>query len=535
MRWLRRVIRTLRSTRDNQSVEAELRLHLEMETEDLISHGVPPQQARRRALLALGGLERFKTEGLEVRRGRWLMALPTELLWAWRGVRGRGLGSVFPVGLIALTIAASAVVFSATDAYVFRPAPYPHADRLVVFEHSSPAFRGPADAFAPQDILAWRRHSDLFSSVQAHGHGPLMYVTIGGLTESVLSEVITPGLFEALGVRPRWGRPLVPADAEPDGPPVVVIAAELARHLFADPANAVDRYLESANESWRVVGVMPAGFRFPSALEQIWRPLKIDGPALPNGIRLYHALGVMAPAASLDQVTRGVETRRASIASVLPMNDVAVTSLIEARRDPHSLLFVMLLGAAVCLLFVSSLNVAGIELAGAIGRTRTYAVQTALGATRSALARAAIMEGALLTGLGALAAFALASWGTTALTRLLPAALVDTVSKPIDVDARVVGFMTGATILTWMLTSLPVVWRASRPNLADGLRHDAQLTTISRAHAAARQLLMAAQVALTVLLVVAAVLFVRSYAAHLTQTKGFVSARLATIQVISAS
>jgi predicted permease len=502
-----------------------------METEDLVSQGVPPQQARRRALLALGGIERFKTEGREVSRGRWLMALPTELLWAWRGVRGRGLGSVFPIGLVALTIAASAVVFSATDAYVFRPAPYPNADRLVVFQHTNPAFRGASDAFAPQDIGAWRQHSDLFSSVESYGPAPMTYLTIGGVTESVRTEVITPGLFDALGVLPRWGRPFVPADAAPAAPTVVVIAAELARHLFGDPADAVDRYLQSANESWRVVGVMPNGFRFPSALEQVWRPLRMDDSTPLNGMRLYRALGVMAPGASLDQVTRSVVTRRASIVGVLPLNDTAVTSLVEARRDPHALLFVMLLGAAVCLLLVSCLNVAGLELAAAMGRTRAYAVQTAFGATRSSLVRTALMEGALLTGLGALAAFALASSGTTALARLLPAALVDTASKPIDVDLRVVGFITGATILTWILTTTPVAWRASRPNVADGLRHDARLTTISRAHAAARHLLMAAQVALTVLLVIAAVLFVRSYAAHLTQSKGFDSTRLATIQV----
>jgi predicted permease len=173
-----------------------------------------------------------------------------------------------------------------------------------------------------------------------------------------------------------------------------------------------------------------------------------------------------------------------------------------------------------------------LELAAAADRRRVYAVQTALGATRASLIRVALLEGAILTSCATLAGASVAFWGTGALTAFLPPAIRNVVANPIDVDARAVSFMVAAAIFTWLFASLPVAWRASRPIVAQALRQDAHLTRISRAHAVARYVLMSSQVALTTLLLVAAVLFVRSFLAHLAEDKGFDSSHVATVQIL---
>ena len=159
----------------------------------------------------------------------------SELRAAWRGVRARGWRAPLIVGLVAVPLAAAAVVFSAADSFVLGRLPYPNADRLVVLQRTV-RFTGSIDYLWPEAVREWRNHPDLFSSVQAHDTEAPLYLTIGDLTETVLCQRVTPGVFEALGVMPRWGRSLLPGDERPDRPPVAVIAEDLARRVFADPS-----------------------------------------------------------------------------------------------------------------------------------------------------------------------------------------------------------------------------------------------------------------------------------------------------------
>ena len=536
MRWLQRLARAFRATQDDGSVDAELRLHLEMEAEDLVRQGVSPDEARRRAALAFGGLERFRTEARDVRRGTWLTLVPSELVWAWRGVQRRRLASVVHVGLVAMAIAANALVFAATDAYVFNPTPYPNAERLVVFQRDLGARGGISERAASAEILAWRKHRDLFTAVHAYEHSRAAgtYLEIDGVTEDVPTAVVTPGLFEMLGVLPRWGRPFLPGDEQPDRPSVVVVSEALARRLFDSPAAAVDGTLGSGASAARIVGVMPADFRFPTLGQQIWRPLLLDRPSGAAEI-LHDTLASIAPGQTADAVARAVSARHAAVAEAAGVTMFRETptavALAEARRGPHADLLVLLLGAAGCLLLVACLNVASLALASAIGRAHVYAVQSALGAGPGSLVRVALLEGAMLTTLAAAGALGLSTWTMSAIARWLPAAMRDGLANAIDVDRRVVAFVAVVTVVAWICTSLPVVWRASRPSVVDDLRRDERTTGIGRAHAWSRHVLMAVQVAVTVLLLIGALLFVRSYGERLRDDKGFDSARLANITI----
>jgi predicted permease len=507
---------------------------------DQTRRSIVPSLARR---LSARRLARSATppDVASARRSR-VAGLAGELKWAWRGVRRRGWTAAFQIGLLALALAANAVVFSATDAFVFRRVPYPNADRLVVLQNppSDPGQpSGPPASILTQEIHEWRHETDVLAAVHAYEQYGTAYVTIGDVTDSVPAEIDTPGLFAALGVRPQWGRPFTNADVGPGAPPAAIISQTLAREVYGDPAAAIGRTLPVDRTPPVIVGVMPAGFFFPSAAVGVWRPLDLDAPLPPGASsRAYTNIALAAPGLSAQAVVDRVAARAPSVASRIAgvsSRALLAAPIFDEMRDPHASLFALLFGAAAALLLIACLNVASLELAGAMTRLRVFAIQSTLGASRGALARTALLEGALLTAGAVTVAFGLSLGGTAALRALLPPSVKDGLMTPITVDDRALAFMAIAGAGAWLVTSAPVVWRASRSNLNAALRIDAHGTSISRRGAIGRQLLTAAQVALTVLLLVGALLYVRTYVAHATEPKGFDSRRLASIEILRSA
>ncbi len=468
-----------------------------------------------------------------VTRSRFGAQLLSELHWAWRRVRGRRTASLFQAGLLGVTLAACALAFSAADAFVFRSASYPNADRLVIPQKATPG-QGITDYIPTSELEGWRRQTDLFAGVHAYEMDAALHLSIRGVTEQVHAQQITPGLLEALGTMPRWGRPFVADDVEPGAPAVAIVSERVARGLFGDPALAIDQHLQAGAESRRIVGVMPQTFRFPTAVEEVWRPFVPPAPQGPM-FRNVRALMLVVPGRSIEEIGQGVAARGPSITADLPpflRGETTVVTLADARRDSRALLFMMLLGAAGCLLLIAGLNVASLELASVVRRARTYAVQTVLGATRATLVRAALIEGAVVTAAAVAIALALTFWGASALLALLPTTMQNRLLNPIDLDQRTLLFIAVVAVATWAVIVAPVVWRAAQTNLAGTLSANARTSTISRAQALTRHALLAGQVGLTVLLLVGSLLFIRSYGAHAARDKGFDSTNLATVEVV---
>jgi predicted permease len=462
-----------------------------------------------------------------------LVLLGSELRWAWRSVRSRRIASLIHILLVALGVGAGGVLFSAADAFVFNPAPYPNADRLVVFQRESPV--GVVASLSAEEQRDLSIRKDLFTAWYVHSMGAP--TQIAGRTALLRTQNVQPGLFEALGVLPQWGRPLASGDEQPGRETVVLIGADLARTLFGEPGAAVGRTFETSTGTMRVVGVMPDGFRFPTALEKIWQAaLKTSFP--PN-------IAAVAPGVSLIAIEHAVSAYANRLVETpgRPAGPLRAVPLSRAEQDPRSFtnsgafnassgprLFSMLLGVALCLAVIICLNVASLELASALERTRVLVVQTALGATRGTLIRSTLFETVMLTAGGAALGLVLAIWGTSALMAALPAALDAALTNPIDVDLRTAAFTAGLALMTGILTSTPVVWYASRADFADGLRRGAHTLTATRAQKSFRHLLITCQVALSVALLVIAALFAQSYGSRLA-AKGFESGNLATFDI----
>jgi putative ABC transport system permease protein len=455
-----------------------------------------------------------------------------EIRWAWRNITARRWRAALTIGLLALALAATTIVFSAADSLVFRRVAYPAADRLITFDTRDAKTGRPGGGFASAAVLdEWRKQTDLFSGV--HGH---LYKTIfligSGEPELVPAADVTVGLIDMLGVRPRWGRTFFADDTQRTNVHAVLIAEAIARERFGDPARAVGQRIETTAEPLQVVGVMPASFRFPDGTQRIWRAFDLRGPLARNmGISL---IARIADGVSLTQLSQMMEARSEAVyvaagartllvASPAPMRTARVVA--EQRR-----LLLVLLGAAISLLLTACANAASLELAGALARARTYAIQLAVGASRIELVRTCLLEGMCLVGTAAVAAAVLAYLGTDALVRYLPPSLTASVN-PIDVDYRAVLVTTGFAGLAWILSSLPLVVFAWRANLLELLKIEGASISASRAGALWRRALTVVQVALAVMLLVGSVLYVRSYLGLVRLDKGFDSSGVVAISL----
>jgi predicted permease len=344
---------------------------------------------------------------------------------------------------------------------------------------------------------------------------------------------VTVGLFELLGARPRWGRSFVEGDDRQTDVQVVAIAESLARERFGDPGRAIGQKLETTAEPLMVVGVMPADFRYPDGTQRIWRALDPRGP-LARGFVGVFSIARIVPGRSLDVVAPLVEQRSAGVGTAAGARAgyTAVTAplrtAVTAAEQRRMLL--VLVGAALCLLLIACANVASLELANAVGRARTYAIQLAIGASRGSLARTALAEGACLVGAAVLVAWVLAFAAADVLARYVQPVL-GSGANPIDIDGRVLLFMTALAALTWMASTLPVVAFTWRAGLLTVLKLEGPSVAASRSGTFVRRALTVAQVALAVVLLVGSVLYVRSYLALLRLDKGFDSSGVLAVSL----
>jgi len=518
-----------------EEIREELESHLRDRTEQYEREGLRPADAARRARVRVGNLAVHRDVGYDVRGGGVVEAILRDLKWAWRGVLVRGWRAVFMVGLLGVTLAANAVSFSAADAFVFRAVPYADPGRLVVIERTS-SMVGRNDYMWRDHMLAWRSQRDLFAGIEGYESGSYAYLTSNGVTDLVRGERVTPGTFALLGVMPEHGRSLAEADAVPGTPPVAVIGHALAVRLFGRAQAAIGQTFPTDEHTLAVVGVMPASFRFPTAREEFWQPLDLahwpDRTGLRHVARLAAGQSVATAApivtAQLPAVL-GAEARR------LRTETMTLRTLADFRDNGSgTAVFGVLLAAAACLLLIACANLASLELAAAGRRMRVYAIQTALGASRTSLIRVALFDATLLIIASAGVALVLTVWGSGMLSDQLTGAMRDALANPLDVDGRVVGFMFVTAAATWLLTAIPVVLRVSRASVLSGLRDDPRVMPVSHASVRIRQTLMTGQVALTVLLLVGALLYIRTYQAKVGRAIGLDVSRVATIGVSPA-
>jgi putative ABC transport system permease protein len=500
-----------------RELDDEIRLHLELETEARIRQGLTPDEARRLARLAFGGMDAVKEAHRDERGVRWIDDTVADVRYALRALRRNPVLAATAIVTLALGIGANTAIFSVVDAVILRPLPFPAGDRLMMLSEDNPEKGWRQQVAAPANYLDWKDRVPAFADVAAYAGTGQTTLTGMGAPILLTTTNVTGNFFSVLGVRAALGRIFTPGETWASGTHIAIISQRFRDARFGGALDPVGRTIDLDGVPTQVVGVLPGGFGFPSPDVDIWTPMEwkpTDRSQIwfrrAHWIRVVARLRAGVTVAGADEQFQTVvhqlqleypATNRVMGADLVPLHDFLVGSV----RRP----LIILLGAVALLLLIACANVGNLLLVQALGREREAALRLALGAGRPRLVRQALTESLVLSGLGGLAGLGLGWAGTRALAALQPAGMLPVVN--VGVAWGVLVYVLAITTASGLLFGIaPAVWRGRRAPaevLKEGDRGGSPGGRIRRWGSA----LVVAEIALTLLLTVGAGLLVRSF------------------------
>jgi predicted permease len=505
-----------------RDMDEELRFHLEMETEKNLRAGMDPVEARRRARVAFGGVERHRETLREGRRLPVVESLWEDVRFALRSIaRNPGLSAVAAL-TVGLGVGATTTVFSVGNALLLRPPPVPGGERLVTIQERR---SGMVSTGLEGMRIPWARFEayrdatrDIFEGLAAHRLDDFS-LRLPEETLHVAGALTSGDYFQALGLRLHRGRSYASA---------VAAEAVISHHLWAtrfggDP-DVVGRTVGVDGRTVTIVGVAPPGFRGVTIqADDLWVPMGVREAEPTSWETMVVPLGRLASGVGTDRAAEAVD----ATARRLPPGDGSTVRgatleregrIPSAVRTPVTGFLGILLGMALLVLLIAAANIAGAMIARSLARRREMAVRQAIGAGRGRLVRHLLAESLLVFAAGGGAGVGLAWLGTTWLARL---PMPPQVSASLDVspDGRVLAFGIGLTVLTGLVFGLVPALRGSRPELASELRSGGAGALGGEGRL--RGAFVAGQVGLAVLLLLTATLFGRSLQKGLQADLGF--------------
>lgn len=521
MRNLRALwIRIIGSRHSDEDFSAELESHVDMHVEDGIRTGLSAEEARRRALIRLGGAEQVRQARRERRTLPWLENLARDVRYAVRTLAKHPAVTAVAVLSIGLGIGANATIFAMVSRFVLRPAPVGDPAELLslhIAERGSPC----CNEFPLPVYEDLRDQGKAFSGVAAFYELLPASISGGGEPERVWGQAVTPNFFDVLQLPMVLGRGFAAAE---NRSPMVVISARLWQRRLASDPQIIGKSITISGRSFTVVGIAPASFHSVDQIldAQFWVPLGIAPQLVPNlppqNSREYHWLAVVARlrgGVSRTQAAGELDTLAHRFAIAYPKTDKDNSFVFEEAgalppRERNAVLtFLLALSIIVLLLLaIAGANVANLLFAKAAGRQREMAVRLALGATRGRLRRQLLIESTLLGVAGGTTGVALSLWSTQALSAFhIPAPV------PLDIhvalDWRTMLYIVVVSILCGVLLGIAPAWAASRPMLANALKGEDALTRPGR-RLSLRNILVVVQIAMSVVLLCVTGLFLRS-------------------------
>ena len=537
----------LNPTRETEIVE-ELSQHLEDRHEQSLRGGATDDEAYRAALqeltesdLLAQGLRRverpvrlepvvpgtprrfgmFGDLGHDLRYG-------VRMLW-----KNPGFTAVAVVAL-ALGIGANSAIFSVVNTVLLRPLPYKEPERLVLVWEDDTKHGYPNDTPAAANYVDWREQNKVFEGMAALADQSFN-LTGSGEPERIDGKRVNASLFELLGVAPLHGRAFAAEEDSPGANKVVILSHALWQRRFGLDAGIVGRTLTLNGEGHTVVGVMPSDFQFPDRETELWVPIAFTQQEAAN--RGRHYLKVIARLkrdVSLEQARAEMSTIAARLQQQYPEQNTDLGASVEPLHEhlvgDIRLPLLLLLGAVGFVLLVACANVANLLLARAAVRQKEIALRTALGASRLRLVRQFLTESILLAVLGGAVGLLLSVWGVSLLKSFIPENISQV--KAISVDGRVLGFTILVTLVTGIVFGLAPAAQASRFNLNETLKEGGRDAASARGGNRVRGLLVIAEVAVSLVLLVGAGLLINSFLRLRNVDPGFRTDNLLTLSVV---
>jgi putative ABC transport system permease protein len=517
----------LHKDRVEQELSEEVRSYLEMLIEAKVRGGLKPEEARRAALIELGGVEQVKESVREIRMGQTLEAIWQDIRYGARLLLKSPGFTLVAVITLGLGIGANTAIFSVVNAALLKGLPY-DATRLVAVEAFNPQKDTRAHGASPADFWDWQEQSRTFEQLTLYSGGGI------GLKESERVEMISGArvavnFFATFGVQPMLGRAFVNEEGLLNGPKVIILSHRLWQQRYGSDPQIVGRTLQTGDGAAPVViGVMPPDFKFPS-YAQIWTPLARDSGEMKSRVSMYcRAVGRIKQGETLESAQAEMNVIAARLATSHPKeNQGRMVQLTDWReslsRDSRKALLV-LMGAVGFVLLIGCANLANLMLARAATRSREMAIRLALGATRAKVLRQLLTESLLLSLFGGALGLLLAVSGVHALTGLLPKLnftfqSLSELRDEIRVDRVALLFTLVVSILTGLIFGLAPGWQTAKTDVNESLKEGVR--SVGAGHQRARQGLVIAEIAMALALLVGAGLLINSFARLLRVDPGY--------------
>jgi putative ABC transport system permease protein len=525
-----RIALMFRRKRKQSDFTAEIQAHLELETERLKEQGLSEEEARAAARRAFGNVTQAQERFYE--SGRWLSwdHLVQDLRFGLCMLRNNPGFTAIAVLTLALGIGANTAIFSVVNAVLIRPLPYRDPGRLVYISEFWPNETNVRTTPSP-DFANWSEHDQLFDGLAAYGGGAEFNLTSAGEPERVHGARVTADFFNVLGVQPYLGRSFLRDEDRPGGRKVVLLSYELWRRFGSD-SKVIGSTVRLDGEPYMIVGVAPAGFRFPDDdfSAQVFIPMLVARVAnwkSPDYFRLLRPLARLRPGVTLDEAKAELTALVRAEAELEPPQfkrmragmEVRITPLHERLATPARPIVLILMCSVALLLVMSCVNVAGLQLGRGVARQRELAVRAALGAPRLRIAAQLLTENLVLLVAAAGVAFVIGFAGLGALRALEPAQIPHLES--VRLDATVLLFTLSIATMTGILSGLAPAILGSRADLNEVIKGGGAQTGSARRPHRIRSIMVTAEVALALVLLVGSGLLTRSLIHLVSVNPGF--------------
>src|SRR5256714_5738483 len=455
----------------------------------------------------------------------------TDFRYAFRQLIKSPSFSLTAIVALALGVGATTAMFAVIYAFLLRPLPYANPDQLVMLQ-SRGVTTGNDLGVNYLDFLDWQTQSRSFSDLaffNLRWNGNVE--SPGGMTETLKTTFTTANLFPLPGVNPILGRDLNRADDEPKAAKVMLISERLWKKTFGGDPNIIGRDIRLDGTPRTVVGVMPAGFRFPSQTD-VWVPMaSVFGTTTDRSWHADQAIARLKPSVTVQTAQSEMSVIAERLAQQYPETNKSIGAAVVPLRDhvAGNVRFSLLLLLASCggVLLIACANVSQLLLARATTRERELSVRAALGASRWRLARQALGESALVAVIGSVVGAFLAVWPVDVVATPVPIRLP--VWIRIDLNPAVLGFTILVSCLTTLLAGSLPAFQSAQVDISQSMKATAGTVTGAGAHV--REMLTAAQVAISIVLLVGASLVLRSLMKLREVDPGFDPSRVVMMEV----
>jgi predicted permease len=509
-------------------LDDEMAAHIDLLAAENVRRGMSQQEAWYAARREFGGMEQIK-ETYRDRRGLpMLESFLNDLRYGARMLRKNPVFAAVASLTLALGIGASTAIFTIISALIFQTLPYPHPDQLVLLQRAPTQINNTATSFSTLPI-DWADRVHSFQGITGYYSDALgVNLQIGDHSEHATWAEVQPNFFDVLGVRLALGRELPNSQENAH----IVMSYAMWQNDFGGDPSLIGGPVSLSGRPYTLEGIAPKGFSFPSDT-QVWVLPSVSGGGkviffqriiarLKDGVSIPQAQNEMH---GFSQIVEKLAGRRLKPIEVVPLAGFDATSIRST--------LLLLLGAAGMVLLIACANVANLNFSRVANRRREFAVRMAIGAGRARLVRQLLVESVILGLVGGAAGLLLAYWGVAAVRHIgndvLPRA------SEIHPDFRVLLFALTLSILTGVISGLLPALRAMRANPAEALQESGSHQSASRQRVYVTRILVVAEIALALLLVVGAGLLVRSFVRVLQVPPGYDANRVVTTSIVPIS